>query len=139
MKKTVRSEKAYKNKRDFLKPFVDITDKVTFPSLYTIQIHVPHRWCNECDALAEKMRLNKRNINVYFQKFADDSNDFSLMLQMYSNFDMVWLLVGEFLMSYYRPQRSCGQDHIFTPVCHSVHRGGVLSPMGGVLSPGGCT
>ena len=24
---------------------------------------------------------------------------------------------------YYRPQRSCGQGNIFTPVCHSVHRG----------------
>ena len=26
---------------------------------------------------------------------------------------------------HYRPQRSCGQGNIFTPVCHSVHRGGV--------------
>ena len=26
----------------------------------------------------------------------------------------------------YRPQRSCGQGNIFTPVCHSVHRGGGL-------------
>ena len=26
---------------------------------------------------------------------------------------------------FYRPQRSCGQGNIFTPVCHSVHRGGV--------------
>ena len=25
---------------------------------------------------------------------------------------------------FYRPQRSCGQGNIFTPVCHSVHRGG---------------
>ena len=25
----------------------------------------------------------------------------------------------------YRPQRSCGQGNIFTPVCHSVHRGSV--------------
>ena len=25
----------------------------------------------------------------------------------------------------YRPQGSCGQGNIFTPVCHSVHRGGV--------------
>ena len=24
---------------------------------------------------------------------------------------------------HYRPQRSCGQGNIFTPVCHSVHRG----------------
>ena len=24
----------------------------------------------------------------------------------------------------YRPQRSCGQGNIFTPVCHSVQRGG---------------
>ena len=26
----------------------------------------------------------------------------------------------------YWPQRSCGQGNILTPVCHSVHRGGVL-------------
>ena len=26
----------------------------------------------------------------------------------------------------YRPQQSCGQINIFTPVCHSVHGGGVL-------------
>ena len=26
---------------------------------------------------------------------------------------------------FYRPQRSCGQGNIFTPVCHSVHGGGV--------------
>ena len=41
-----------------------------------------------------------------------------------------------YTLNYYRPQRSCGQGNIFTPVCHSVHRGGVLSP-GGVLSLGG--
>ena len=28
---------------------------------------------------------------------------------------------------FYRPQRSCGQGNIFTPVCHSVHRGGSAS------------
>ena len=28
-------------------------------------------------------------------------------------------------MYYYRPQRSSGQGNIFTPVCHSVHRGGL--------------
>ena len=27
---------------------------------------------------------------------------------------------------FYRPQRSCGQGNIFTPVCHSVHRGGMV-------------
>ena len=37
--------------------------------------------------------------------------------------------------AYYRPQRSCGQGNIFTPVCHSVHRGGVCS--GGVSATGG--
>ena len=26
-------------------------------------------------------------------------------------------------MDFYRPQRSCGQGNIFTPVCHSVHGG----------------
>ena len=30
---------------------------------------------------------------------------------------------GGALTYYYRPQRSCGQGDIFTPVCHSVHRG----------------
>ena len=45
-------------------------------------------------------------------------------------------------LNIYRPQRSCGQGNIFTPVCHSVHRGvylvpwGVLSPMGGYLVQG---
>ena len=34
----------------------------------------------------------------------------------------------------YRPQRSCGQGNIFTPVCHSVHRGRENPP-----SPGGRT
>ena len=29
-------------------------------------------------------------------------------------------------LCFYRPQRSCGQGNIFTPVCHSVHRGGFL-------------
>ena len=28
------------------------------------------------------------------------------------------------MQSCYRPQQSCGQGNIFTPVCHSVHRGG---------------
>ena len=27
-------------------------------------------------------------------------------------------------VNFYRPQRSCGQGNIFTPVCHPVHRGG---------------
>ena len=27
--------------------------------------------------------------------------------------------------AFYRPQRSCLQGNVFTPVCHSVHRGGV--------------
>ena len=26
---------------------------------------------------------------------------------------------------FYQPQQSCGQGNIFTPVCHSVHRGAV--------------
>ena len=32
-----------------------------------------------------------------------------------------------YYFSYYRPQRSCGQGNIFTPFCHSVHRGVCLS------------
>ena len=31
-------------------------------------------------------------------------------------------------LCFYRPQRSCGQGNIFTPVCHSVHRGGGFLP-----------
>ena len=32
----------------------------------------------------------------------------------------------------YRPQRSCGQGNIFTPVCHSVHGGGSASVHAGI-------
>ena len=55
-----------------------------------------------------------------------------------------------FYVSYdyiYRPKQSFGQGNIFTPVCHSVHRGGGLNPnfQGGCVVrgvppnfPGGC-
>ena len=33
---------------------------------------------------------------------------------------------------FYRPQRSCGQCYIFTPVCHSVHGGGSASVHAGI-------
>ena len=40
---------------------------------------------------------------------------------------------------FYRPQRSCGQGNIFTPVCHSVHsgggRGGYASVHAGIPPP----
>ena len=36
---------------------------------------------------------------------------------------------------YYRSQRSCGQGNIFTPVCHSVHRGGLPQCMLGYTPP----
>ena len=36
---------------------------------------------------------------------------------------------------FYRPQRSCGQGNIFTPVCHSVHRGGLPQCMLGWHPP----
>ena len=35
----------------------------------------------------------------------------------------------------YRPQRSCGQGNIFTPVCYSVHRGGSPSVHAGIPPP----
>ena len=35
---------------------------------------------------------------------------------------------------FYRPQRSCGQNYVFTRVCHSVNGGGGA----GVCSRGGC-
>ena len=38
------------------------------------------------------------------------------------------------LRNFYRPQRSCGQGNIFTPVCHSVHRGGGI-PQGTKADP----
>ena len=37
----------------------------------------------------------------------------------------------------YRPKRSFGQGNIFTPVCHSVHRGGVSNFFGRVSNFGG--
>ena len=36
---------------------------------------------------------------------------------------------------FYRPQRSCGQGNIFTPVCNSVHRGGSASVHAGIPHP----
>ena len=39
-----------------------------------------------------------------------------------------------YLMLHYRPKRSFGQGNIITPVCHSVHRGGVPPNFRG----GGC-
>ena len=46
-------------------------------------------------------------------------------------------LIGSFLYfgCLYRPQRSCGQGNIFTPVCHSVHRGGSASVHAGIPTP----
>ena len=38
-------------------------------------------------------------------------------------------------LTFYRPQRSCGQGNIFTPVCHSVHRGGLPQCMLGCHPP----
>ena len=35
------------------------------------------------------------------------------------NWEYLW-----FYWTFYRPKRSFGQGNIFTPVCHSVHRGG---------------
>ena len=37
---------------------------------------------------------------------------------------------------YYRPQRSCSQGNVFTPVCHSVHRGVRASSQEARLPPG---
>ena len=46
------------------------------------------------------------------------------------------LELSEDLLHYnYRPQRSCGQGNIFTPVCHSVHREGSASVHGGIPPP----
>ena len=36
---------------------------------------------------------------------------------------------------FYRPQQSCGQGNIFTPVCHSVHRGVSASVHAGIPPP----
>ena len=42
--------------------------------------------------------------------------------------DKIFEFIGTCSMinHFYQPQRSCGQGNIFTPVCHSVHRGGGL-------------
>ena len=44
------------------------------------------------------------------------------------------LQIGHQLI-FFRPQRSCGQGNIFTPVCHSVHRGGSASVHAGMPTP----
>ena len=36
---------------------------------------------------------------------------------------------------HYRPQRSCGQGNIFTPVCHSIHGGVCLSACWDTIPP----
>ena len=38
-------------------------------------------------------------------------------------------------LTFYRPQRSCGQGNIFTPVCHSVHKGVCLSACWNATTP----
>ena len=43
------------------------------------------------------------------------------------------------MFHFYRPQRSCGQGNIFTPVCHSVHRGRLPHCMLGYHPPGADT
>ena len=42
--------------------------------------------------------------------------------------------LGSFFF-HYRPQRSCGQGNIFTPVCHSVHGGGVSASVHAGIPP----
>ena len=42
-----------------------------------------------------------------------------------------------YVSNIYRPQRSCGQGNIFTPVCHSVHTGGSASVHAGIPTPPG--
>ena len=48
-------------------------------------------------------------------------------LNMAVVFSRVSILLRSVRLNYYRPQRSCGQGNIFTPVCHSVHGGVCLS------------
>ena len=52
-------------------------------------------------------------------------------------YQRVTLLMTQIKLSwhYYRPQRSCGQGNIFTPVCHSVHREGSASVHAGIPTP----
>ena len=40
-----------------------------------------------------------------------------------------------YMLYFYRPQRSCGQGNIFTPVCHSVHGGCLPQCMLGYHTP----
>ena len=54
--------------------------------------------------------------------------------------EQMWLahLAGNekrIVRDFYRLQRSCGQGNIFTPVCHSVHRGGLPQCMLGYPPP----
>ena len=89
--------------------------------------------------------------DAYCEATSPDTNtptDFYLRLGSYGVHNTInWIihlpnLSGNFLFysfDFYRPKRSFGQGNIFTPVCHSVHRGGVPAPNfrggGGV---GGC-
>ena len=52
--------------------------------------------------------------------------DILLLRKVYSVqvFKLYHINLMERKIYYYRPQRSCGQGNIFTPVFHSVHRGG---------------
>ena len=57
----------------------------------------------------------------------DDFNGRTIIqdLCIFSLYSLFIFLSPSYFFIYYRPKRSFGQGNIFTPVCHSVHRGGV--------------
>ena len=50
---------------------------------------------------------------------------------------LYWLAIRENFSFFYRPQTMLRKGNVFTPVCHSVHRGEVDTPPGGHPLPPG--
>ena len=85
-------------------------------------------WC------FKKVRLQCVSLTSTFLPTAREGNGFADICQSFCPQSASWLLGHCYgvldtnptgTLSCYRPQQSCGQGNIFTPVCHSVHRGGL--------------
>ena len=87
---------------------------------YVINLYNPH-------VLTDLAQLN-RYIKLVWNRWMSLISDLSF--KTFTNRSYYWNLNWNHriifsLNIYHRPQRSCGQGNIFTPVCHSVHREGV--------------
>ena len=69
--------------------------------------------------------LRLKNLPSIQQKILN-RNNFVAICSLYFLFKTFKIFILRNLeLHHYGPQRSCGQGNVFTPVCHSVHRGGV--------------